>query len=387
MSLKRVPPEKQKAKVEEIVAELQSHPNPENERKLAIYDYIKPFYRASREDVFRFLACRQIKHIRECPVAGHYSRLLCLRPCHQRFYCMGCALWRIQHELVSRWEQSIKSALPLSTLILGPMIQLRWPMPARDQSSLTDSLPDKFREYIKSTLIDKIGHIAGILSPEWALLTHYDVILQEIRGLYLGPPFDAKLLKTGEGFDSPSYRRIYSTSSLTRGVENRTKNLIDNSSPWQPEHVKSTYLLDARDKNPEDSANRFWDRVRTGLQWVAGDVVALMELEPPEVYLLERVYRERSLTTSRGWIYGQRQTVIEPNPVLYVERKMVVGQPEMMEISPHKLIGGVYEIGSGSGSGSGEDGKHCPKCGKALQDLEDVEVKGHHRKQGKPPVQ
>ena len=158
----------------------------------------------------------------------------------------------------------------------------------------------------------------------------------------------------------------------TTGVVNANRRKRGNFSPWQPKHIRSTYLLDSKPKSPAVGASLFFRRIRNALEWVVGDIVDIFELEPARAYQLEHCYGGRRLTTTRGLGYAQQRRAsdskkIEADPFLFVERKAIDGKIEPLDINPAELIGALNE--QGGSCVRDPIPEICPNCGIPMVDI------------------
>ncbi|MGB8783932.1 MAG: hypothetical protein WCD02_12510 [Terriglobales bacterium] len=368
-TIKKMSEIQRKELTQKFIDELETHPSPENDRKLTIYRYIDTFIRSTRDERLAYLACQRLRVVRKCP-AGHYRKVIRKMFCRQRFYCIACAEYRMKWQ-VNQWEDAIKTALRRNNLFLGPVVELLWDIPdVTERVNLR-----RFNEYLKQTWPVKLSK-QGIDPGTWMLLRVYDPIRAQIRALYLGPPLDFRLLRNNSGSKKPDYYpsccNIKPLIETTR-VVNVKRRKRGNFSPWQPKRVKSTYLLDARDESPAVAANLFFRRIRSALDWVVGDILDVFELDPARAYKLDHVYSGRRLNATHGMIYAQPQTASDSNkvdagPTLVVESTELDGTVGIDTVDPVQLLGAVIERRVASFSGDATP-QLCPHCGTAMEDI------------------
>jgi hypothetical protein len=368
-TIRKMSPEKRKALTEKFIDELEADPTPENDRRLAIYRYIDSVSRSTRDQRFAFLACQRLLVVRKCPFE-HYRRFMRPMFCRQRFYCVPCADWRMKRQ-VDKWEDAIKAAIRLTTLHLGPAVELSWEIPdVKDRAGL-----NRFNEYLKQTWQMKLSR-QGIDPGDWMLMSVYDPIRAQIRALYLGPPLDFRLLRNNSGSKKsvhyPSSFNIKPPAIETTRVVNAKRRKRGNFSPWKPKRVRSTYLLDVIPEPPDVAAGLFFRRIRSGLEWVAGNIVDILELDPARACQLDHLYSRRRLSATRGVIYAQERAASDSNkvdddPILIVHRKAIDGHVELVEVDPTELIGALNEQ-QGSCLPGDPPPQLCPDCGTALVD-------------------
>jgi hypothetical protein len=368
-TIKKMSETQRKELTQKYIDDLEAHPSPENDRKLAIYRYIDRIDRSTRDERFSFLACQRLRVVRQCP-SGHYRMIMRKMFCRQRFFCLPCAEYRMERR-VDQWEDAIKAALSLTTLYLGPAVELSWDIPdVKDKTNL-----NRFHEYLKKTWRAKLSR-QGIDPGCWMLMSAYDPIRAQIRALYLGPPLDFKPLRNNSGTKQsdyyPSCCSIKVPTETTR-VVNVKRSKRGNFSPWQPKRVKSAYLLDAKDKSPTVSASLFFRRIRTALEWVVGDIVDVLELDPASAYQLDHLYSHRRLSATRGVIYAQEQTAsdsskADDDPTLLVERRELDRTVGIETVDPKQLIGAINEHRVPSLPGD-QTPQLCPNCGAVMEDI------------------
>jgi hypothetical protein len=290
--------------------------------------------------------------------------------CRKRFYCIDCLQWRLGRQAFE-WETLIRGAMASTSLHLGPMLELEWPVPdAKDRQIM-----DKFSRYIKQTWRAQLSN-QGIDADRCMLLRAFDPIRGQIRGLYLGPPLAERTFST-----LVSIKTIYIETSVLKvpTVRNKcTKSQPDpletsvlkvpmgRPSPWQPNVVRSVYLL-GKHVSPVAEAGMVFDRIRSSLNWVLGSSRDILDLTPQRAFALETLYGGRRLTAASGALYAQnKNAAVEPEPSLLIEREHSDGVVEPETRDGLALAGSSQEI---TALPKEPESNQCPNCKTRLEDI------------------
>ncbi|HXN71493.1 MAG TPA: hypothetical protein VN861_02955 [Candidatus Acidoferrales bacterium] len=354
-----------------LLAKMESSTAPKDQYRVQLYRHLSRFPQSGMltdNQRFFFLACQCLKMVDRCPNDG-YEEFKWRRFCRREFWCLDCAAWKTTSRAM-QWERNVKSALLMTNLFLGPMLTLAWDIPESGPGtgSGLDHLK-RFHKYLEQTWPAKLETL-GIGSgnrregelAQWLLFTSFDPILHKIRGLYFGPPLSTRALSA----------YIYSTNAKSALVPRGGQ-----PSPWTPKKGKEVYLLD-EEKSPVKAASKFFERIRTGIDWTLGSPHALLELEPKRAFELDSQYGHRHLTSARGAVYGLNEAAafIEGDTPIQTELNVLKlcadGNVDLVSVDPVKLIGSVQTTQTApktdAGSLSGDDFQSgvCGTCGGPL---------------------
>jgi len=374
-----------RAMIDRFADALAADPTPENSRQLAVYREIKRLERTTTDEQLAFLGCQRLRVMRRCP-KGDYTQFIRMKFCRKRFYCIDCCGWRLGRQAFE-WESLIRGAMASTSLHLGPMLELEWPVP--EASARDRQIMEKFSRYIKQTWRAQLAS-QGIEPDRCMLLRAFDPIRGQIRGLYLGPPvaegsFSTDVSKGTEGGFSTlvSIKTIYIETSVLKPppVRNKCTKTLDppletsvlkpqggiggRPSPWQPSVVRSVYLLGKR-VSPVAEAGIVFDRIRSSLNWVLGSSRDILDLTPQRAYAIESLYGGRRLTAASGALYAPSKTTSEPEPSLLIEREHSDGEVEPETRDGLALAGSSQEMVA---MPKEPESNQCPNCKTRLEDI------------------